>query len=394
MLTCFLFIQNDDLDAILSMRMDLQGKVDQPLALRSVEEIRSLQDNARTIIVFPTEWCGLYQVELPLLPDRKAREAIPFALEDQLAQPVTQVHFVFDKAYYQEGHYLVVVIDKQTMSEWMAKLSNLDLNYDSITIDWFALQEGEGWVDTHTVTIRSQFFQGSLSLDIWDHYPHEWASKVTWHIFKDSPIRSEWSEGATLPKTTAQTWIAERLFNRKNLNLCQGDFQHATSQSQVKRWYQLAGMVAVAWLICFMGIQFGFYKMLAHKTQALDQDIAQSYRVFFPGAQKVISPKIRISQLLKQHQLGNNASLWSLIESFSSALVSPQPRQTTQSNVIPPRVQSLQFQNQVLTVLFHCDNFSALEQIESVLQKKHVKVHQVSAATEDDRVVAKLELSL
>ncbi len=393
MLTCFLFIQDDDLSEILSIRMDLQGKIEQPLALRTVEEIRNLQDNARTIIVFPTGWCGLYQVELPLLPERKAREAIPYALEDQLAQPVTQVHFVFDKAYYHEGHYLVVVIDKQTMSEWMTKLSDLDLNYDVITIDWFALQEGEGWVDAQTLTIRSPVFQGSLSLDIWDHYPQEWASDVAWHVFKDSPICSEWSEGKTHLKTSPETWIAERLFNRKNLNLCQGEFQHATSQSQVKRWYQLTGMAAIAWLVCFIGIQFGFYKMLAHKTQAVDQDIAKSYRVFFPGAQQVISPKIRISQLLKQHQLGNNASLWSLIESFSSALVSPSS-QTTKSNAPTPRVQSLQFQNQVLTVLFHCDNFSALEQIESALQTKHVKVHQVSAATEDDRVVAKLELSL
>lgn len=393
MLTCFLFIQDDDLSEILSIRMDLQGKIEQPLALRTVEEIRNLQDNTRTIIVFPTAWCGLYQVELPLLPERKAREAIPYALEDQLAQPVTQVHFVFDKAYYHEGHYLVVVIDKQTMSEWMTKLSDLDLNYDVITIDWFALQEGEGWVDAQTLTIRSPVFQGSLSLDIWDHYPHEWASDVAWHVFKDSPICSEWSEGKAPLKTSPEIWIAERLFNRKNLNLCQGEFQHATSQSQVKRWYQLTGMVAIAWLVCFIGIQFGFYKMLAHKTQAVDQDIAKSYRVFFPGAQQVISPKIRISQLLKQHQLGNNASLWSLIESFSSALVSPSS-QTTKSNAPTPRVQSLQFQNQVLTVLFHCDNFSALEQIESALQTKHVKVHQVSAATEDDRVVAKLELSL
>ncbi|MCX7090258.1 MAG: type II secretion system protein GspL [Legionellales bacterium] len=394
MLTCFLFIQNEDLAAILSMRMDMHGQVEYPLQVRTIEEIRALQENARTIIVFPSEWCGLYRVELPLLPDHKAREAIPYALEDHLAQEVSQVHIAFDKVHYQNGKYLVVVIDKQLMTEWMARLFSLNVDYDLITIDWFALNQGEGWVAEQSVVVDAPAFQGAISLDIWENDTPVWAADVRWQVFAESPTRPAWAE-ALRRATTRHTWLAERLYQTKNLNLCQGAFQHTTSQTQVKHWYQWAGILAVVWFVSFIGIHLGLYLLTTHQSQKLDQQIAKSYRVFFPGAQQVISPKIRIMQLLKKNQLGNNAAFWSLIEKFSLALVQTKPGLAHPSTLkLTSAVQTLQFQNQVLTVMFHCDDFATLEAIEAFLQKKQVHVHQVSAATENEKIVAKLELSL
>ncbi len=394
MLTCFLFIQSSDQNAILSLRLDQVAHIDQPLKMRSIEEIRTLQENARTVIVFPTEWCGLHQLELPLLPDRKVREAIPYALEDELAQPVTQLHFAFDKAYYHNGRYLVVVIDKQIMTEWMAKLTQLGLSYDVITLDWFALGEREGCVLEQNVLINAEQFQGALSLDVWTQYAEDWTKILHWQIFADSAKLPALAE---LPRhvETKHAWIATRLSKAKILNLCQGAFQHATSQTQVTYWYRLAGMVAAIWLVSFIGIHAGLKLIIAHKTETLDQQIKTSYQVFFPGSQQVISPKIRIAQLLKHNQLGNNATLWSLVETLSLALTqSATPARKKPVPKLVSQVQSLQFQNQVLTATFRCNNFSGLAQIESFLQNRHVHVHQVSAATEDEQVVAKLELSL
>lgn len=393
--TWFLFVQTRDLTSILSVRLDMQGQIDQPLEMRTVPEIRALQDKARTIVVFPTDWCGLYQIELPILAERKAREAIPFALEDAVAQSVTQMHFAFDKACYQNGRYCVAVIDKQLMSDWMTAFSEIGLNYDQITLDWFALYPGEGCVNPQSILVHAEQFQGALGLDIWEHYPHPWASSVAWQLFPDSAALPE---SASQPQHSfaRQIWLAERLYKNKFLNLCQGDFQHATSQMQIKRKYQSIGVIAAAWFLSFIGIHLGLYMMINQKNKEVDQQIAQSYRVFFPGATQIISPKIRVEQLLKQNQLGNNATLWSLLESFSLALTHAQAQTTPVKSHLKTAslMQSLQFQNQVLTVVFHCENFSALEQIESFLQNKQVHVQQISAATETDQVIAKLELSL
>jgi general secretion pathway protein L len=391
--TWYIFIQSDDVSELLSLRMDMHGQIDQPLQMRPIAAIQTLQANARTIIVLPAHWCGLYQIELPLLAERKAREAIPFALEDMIAKPVAQVHFAFDKNFYRNGRYLVVVIDKTVMTQWMAKLEDIDLNYDQITLDWFALQPGEGMVDIQSVKVNAEAFQGTVTLDIWERIDHAWSQQIEWTLFSDSAVLPEWS---TVPKQSTQrlVWVAQRLFKGKMFNLCQGNFQHATSHTQIVRKYQFAGILASAWLVAFIGIHLGLYWFVTHQTQKIDQQIAQSYRVFFPGATQVISPKIRVAQLLQQSQLGNNAALWSLLESFSLAAVQASSKIAQPNVKMESMVQTLQFQNQVLTVLFHCENFAALEQIESFLQHRHIHVQQISAATEADKVVAKLELSL
>lgn len=379
------------------MCLDLQGHVVQPLQIRSVEEIRTLQDNARTIVVFPSEWCGIYALELPLLSEHRAREAIPFALEDQLAQPVSQLHFVFDKAYYQKNHYLVVVIEKQRMRDWMHKLSALDLAYDVITMDWFALSQGEGCVLEQSVIANAEQFLGSLSLDIWDAHAHDWAADLRWHVFADSAKVQNIPEVSPSPNGH-HLWVSERLLNTKLMNFCQGEFQHATRQTQVKRLYHIAGVVAAVWLLGFVGIHFGLNRMIAHKTRQIDEQIATSYRVFFPQARQVVSPQVRIGQLLKQSQMGQNGALWSLMESLSLVLAQAHTatpvKNTASASHSVTRVQTLQLQNQVLVVTLVCDGFSALEHIESALRKRQIKVHQLSAATEKDQVVAKLELSL
>ncbi|MCR9192286.1 MAG: type II secretion system protein GspL [Gammaproteobacteria bacterium] len=387
-LTCFLFPDKSDEHTILSLRLDMQGQVDQPLQPRSVADVRVLQEQARTIVVFPTSWCGLNQVELPLLPDRKAREAIPYALEDGVAQSLTQLHVAIDRAYHHNQHYLALVIDKQIMIDWMNTLEDWGVNYDVITVDWFALAQGEGCVSEHHVMVNSPAFQGTLTLDIWDHQPHIWADDLQWYTFAQSANVETLSE--VVPITVSfYEWVAARLLKTKPMNLCQGVFQHATSQTQVKSWYYRAGWVAGLWLLAFIGIHIGLDRMISKQSQALDQQIARVYHVFFPQSQQVVNPKVRIKQLLKQGQTGSNIQLWSLFENLS-AVLSQNMQASKQQKAL---VQSLQFQNKSLTVTLVCDDFAALEDIEAALRKKQVHVQQLSAATEAEQVVAKLELS-
>ena len=103
MATCVLFIENLDAEGCFCLRLDALDEVDAPLQKRSPDDIRVIQENARTIVVIPTAAAGLHVFNLPWLGERKAREAIPYALEEQVAQPVTELHFAFDKAHYRQA---------------------------------------------------------------------------------------------------------------------------------------------------------------------------------------------------------------------------------------------------------------------------------------------------
>ncbi|HVT62388.1 MAG TPA: type II secretion system protein GspL [Legionellaceae bacterium] len=398
MLTCFLFAQHMEQDAILSVCLDMQGQIDKPLQMRSLSEIRSIQENSHTIVVLPSTYCSIHKIELPMLAEHKAREAMPFALEDRLAQSVNQLHFVFDKAHYHNKHYLVVVIEKQVLKEWMAKLQDLEIKYDLITIDWFALNLDDACILEKYILVNTEAFQGTLHLDIWDHMPHEWSALVHWEQFIDSPKLAKMAK-ITQSNEISHVWIARRLLNNKIMNLCQGEFQHITSQTQVKRWYQFSGYLFAAWFLIFAGTHFALNRMITHKMHLLDTQIAQSYHVFFPSAQQIINPKIRIQQLLKQDQMGSNTIIWTLLDNLSFVLAQDFHGTTMTKGVDHPynhvtRVETLQFQNQTLTVTFVCDSFAALEKIEDTLRQRRIKVQQLSAATEKEQVVAKLELTV
>lgn len=146
MTTCFLFADQLDENACLSLCLDPSGQVAAPLQMRSFAEIKDLQKDAHTIVVLPTEKASVQEVELPWLGERKGRAALPYALEEQLAQPVPSLHFAFDKAHYQNQRYLVVVMDKQYLLNLIKTVMEAGLLFDAVTIDWFAVMPGRPYL--------------------------------------------------------------------------------------------------------------------------------------------------------------------------------------------------------------------------------------------------------
>ena len=382
MTTCFLFARSFDEEACLSLRLDKNGQIDAPFCVRSIQEFKSLQPQARTVIVLPTESSSLFEIELPWLGERKARAAIPYALEEQLAQNVATLHFAFDKKHYQNGRYLVVVTDKPFLVDLMGRLDALGIDFDMMTLDWFALKENEACVTEHGLLCHDNVFKGALSGELVTVYLGE-RENLPILMFNDSSpsIKNE----RYLPvDTLGSVWIAQRLLQSNKVNLCQGELQHDTRQQAIKQWYW-----ACAGMACVLVISLIFFKALyLHSLNAnnaqLDKKIAVIYRTFFPGAQQIISPKFRIGQLLKMGNANSDASsLWILLDKFAHAYTGSQFT-----------IEQFRFQSRVLSVTLVSKNFSALEALQQRLQQAKVKVTQSQASSHEQQVIATLELSL
>ena len=384
MSTLFLFASQLDDESCLCLQLDSQGSVDLPLAVRPIDEIRSLQGHTQTLIVLATDITTLHSVNLPKLNDQKTRAAIPYILEDQIAQSVDSIHVAFDSAHYHDGQYLVVSIDKLYLQTLIEKLDHLELRFDNITIDWFALNQQEACVTENALLVNDDLFKGALSPDLATIYlssPEHTSNVIT---FSDSAKNI-----LTLLPTNRDTgisyvWIAQRLLHAKSINLCQGSLRHESHKYSLKQWSM--GCAAMAG-ICVLSILFFnacHLYVLSKKTNAIDQKIAVIYKSFFPGSQQIISPRFRVEQLLKSNGSIEGASaLWTLLDKFGIAF--------TQD---PLTIEHCLFQGKVLSVTLVAKDFSALEQLESRLQKESIKVKQSQAATRDQQVVATLELSL
>lgn len=381
MATCFIFAQYFDEENALSLRLNDLGQMDAPLARRTIDELRLLQTHARTIIVLPSMWCSLHTLELSWLGERKMREAIPYALEDEIAENVTTLHFAFDRQHMQNNGYLVIVIDKQIMIDLKERLLALHITYDTMTIDWFALEAGEVCVSEQGLLIADADFKGALGLELIPYYLQK-HQQSPFFIFNDSPLIT--TDCVVTPiQSSFYVWVAERLFKKNALNLCQGEFKQQIRLDTRRRWYEISIILLSTWLLSLLFINgLKVYKLNHHLTM-VNQQTASIYHDFFPQAQQIISPRFRITEWLKSHVSNSNQVLWSLLNKLADAF--------QQQRFV---IEQMRFQNQTLTIVISCSNFAILEQLESYLQQKNVHVKQVDAATHTKNIVATLALTL
>ncbi len=376
---CFLFTQHLDDNGCFCLKTTAAGELISLPAQRSFSDIKALQTDCSTLIVETAASTSILGLELPWLPERKARIAIPFALEEKLAQPIEELHFAFDKSRYQNNHYFITVISKERMAFIMEKLSEHGIAYEAITLDWFALSLDESIVTESVLLVNNGDFKGALSGDLAINYLKN-NPQVQILFFEDSQITTE----TQTPRSSESSyiWIAKKLLGSSPLNLCQGDMQHGNASDWIMKGYKIAGVLVGVWFLSIILVNALSLYSLNKQNQALDEQIATIYHEFFPDSKQVISPKFRINQLLGNSTNNNQSRFWFLLNQLSQGM-----------NDSPQKIEDLRYQNKTLTVTLTSTDFASLEEIENKLKSLQLNVKQTQAATRDQQVVATLELT-
>ena len=376
---CFLFTKHLDDSGCFCLKISQEGELIAPPAQRTFAEIKTLQKECNTLVVETTTSSSILELELPWLPERKARIAIPYALEDKVAQSLEELHFAFDKLRYQNNRYVIAVISKQRIQYLMHLLDEHDMEFDLITLDWFALSPQELCISESVLLINNDDFKGALSDELARSYIKKHPLNEP-HIFQDSEITVDNS----LPKDKdfSYTWIAQKILKTKPMNLCQGDMLHGNaSAGWIQKGYQLAGLLCGIWLLSLLLVNALSLHFLNKKTESIDRQISAIYHEFFPEAKQVISPKFRISQLLGSNVSDTQTHFWFLLNQFAKVM-----------NENQMTLEELRYQNKTLSVTLISSDFAGLEDIENKLKKLQLKVKQTQASTRDQHVVATLEL--
>ena len=380
--TCYIFASHFDEDNCLCILLD-KNSVIEPLKLRTVDDLKLLQVNAKTVIVLSTELCGIYELEIPFLNKEKARNAIAFALEDNLAAPVTNLHFVFDKEHYIDNKYLVVVIEKAIIVNIIRKLNDANIDYNIITCDWFALDLDEACIIENNILINTNDFKGALSIDLLDKYTPLQVNPEHIKVFNDTQTMVQFEQFSKLD-ISSYTWLATTLNEHNFMNFCQGEFKKSSRQDGLKLWYKIALFLGGAWVFSLFLKNLVLLLFLNMELASFDNKIAIAYKEFFPDAKQVISPKFRVEQLLKSNYSSLSESLWKLLGALGQSLGFDKTHAVT--------IKQMSFQNQTLAITIACNNFKTLTKIENNLEKQKISVRKVGALNQGAEVIAKLEL--
>ena len=142
----------------------------EPLARRSFDEIKTLEQCYPLTLIIPQIQCSLHKVELPWLSEKKARLAIPYALEEAITQPLETLHFTYSKEYYVNAHYLILTCERTVLQNTLNKLHSAGIYPVRCTTDWFALAENALALASEYILVNLENFKGVLPYNLMNFF--------------------------------------------------------------------------------------------------------------------------------------------------------------------------------------------------------------------------------
>jgi general secretion pathway protein L len=383
--TLFIFI--DDINLTLpfsSIVLNEKGKILQGLEKRDLETLRQLGDNTHTTLVLPANIAKPHIVSLPTL--KKSDLTVPNLLEEDLIQDQDALHFVLVKEPHVETHYLVNVIEKTLLSDLLLKLNELQLDIDTLTSDFIFQQEKTRSLTPNYALINELTNAAVLPPHLFHLLPSQSDEEVTTLVFSDTHPSFQKALTNTTKivsvDSTYHEYLAQQFISTPPSNLLQGKFEQKKHDFKRLPLFSYA-LISLA-LIFFIFTHVTQYVMTQHRLDTLKTKVKNTYHVFFPDSQSMVSPRFRIQQLLKdQNASTESQTFFSLLSRLNTSLASHSQIQ----------VNDLVYQNDQMEIELKADNFGSLKRFRATLKANQLTIKQLTAKTDKKWVSARWRLS-
>jgi general secretion pathway protein L len=249
------------------------------------------------VVLVPAEHCLLLEAEVAARGAEQLARAIPFAVEDQLAEPVEALHFSALPHPRGQGQ-LVAAVRRERLREWLDDLAARGLRPDRMLVDALLLDPvADGahvLVDEDRALVRvgpARAFAATL-----DELP-DWLALAD--LPRDADGRSRLQvAGGRLPALDAARFIVERdaagaqplavlaagLRGAVAPDLLTGAFAPRHRGEPVRRLWRIAAVMAAgAVLLGFGGLLLDRIR-LEQRLATLEAEIAGAYASIYPGA--------------------------------------------------------------------------------------------------------------
>ena len=306
--------------------LDPQGQIKTPV--QSGPPASAVVSGARQVVVLvPGAEVSLYQARVPGRNRQRVLRAIPFALEEQLANDVETLHFAIGKSLGDDG-YPVAVVDRQRMDAWMELLREAGIHAHQWVPDTLALPRNEGWSllpEADTVLVRSGDYSG-FACDM-DNLPVlvsmlaareqlPQTARVYGPLVLDlEGVDVELDESQQQPlELFARGWFAG-----PSIDLLQGDYSRREEWGRFLRPWKATAALLIAALV-LAGASAGLnYSRLSQQKEQLHADIQALYKQTFPKARRIVNPRAQMEQQLKQLQRHTGGGKSNFLGMFAEA---------------------------------------------------------------------------
>lgn len=356
-----------------------------------VMELAAAAGNKPIRLLLPATEILLLTLTLPIRSSRQLKQAIPYALEEHLADDLENYHWSWQKL--SDDRVAVSIIDQEKLKQRLESISNVNLNligvYSEALVLPMVADRTSIWIEDGYAVVRfNTWLGGGIELDclpaLLESYPEkqsvqQWSS-ATGHdqYAKLQPNQSDQIVPNLLSIADQETVIP--------LNLLTGVY--SIGHAKHYRWRPwLPSMMIV---LIAISIQYGQviaeYQHLQHQLNELELGNQQLFRQTFPEIKRIVNIKAQAEQALadrRKKQQNRHPFLRLLF------LSGQQLQQQTEL-----KLQALNYSNQTLSLQLTSNSIAELDQFKQQLeQQSNLKVVLQSVETGNHRVSAQLELS-
>jgi len=240
----------------------------------------------RIIALVPSVQVALFEADA--VSPRRAQlvKAIPFALEDQLASPVEELHFALAERI-SAGRVIVAVAARGAMRAWIDVLAAAGIRADVMTSESLALAASE---TKTTVLIESERAllrgAGALAVGCDTAALPQWLAIAGGAAVEVNDFRA--APGLALPGDVASyrdrltdplAFIARQFAAEPAVNLLQGEFAPSHRHAPAARLWRRAGLLtaaAAALALLLAGIDYLHLRRESDRLDAAQRDVLRT----------------------------------------------------------------------------------------------------------------------
>lgn len=386
-----------------------EGELTGKITSGSLDDLNELAASHPAVVLLNSQCLHINQLKLPTQNMQKMLKAVPYVIEEYIAEDIENFHFVISKNKNSDKT-AVVGIDKATLQNVIQVFQQANIFIEKIIPDvlcmpadasnkqWACLNyHDDSYLQTDTlnglllshnllpyvITNMLQDEKLTTPEKIIFFYEQENSS-----AFNQLNIENEDIEFINVAYNAHPLVVFCGHYKQAlPLNLLQHEFKQKRKSSGYWHHWRLAASLAVVWMALHLGVTGFQYSKLTEENQKTSAEIEKIYKTTFPQSRKIVNPRVQMEQKLKELKSNSgsngNGLLFLLSESFGTL-------SHDKDNIT---LQSLTFRNNRMDIGLDSTNLQAIESLNKNLNNnKKIKSEIISSSSEKDKVKGNLRI--
>ncbi|GAB6142001.1 GspL family type II secretion system protein LspL [Methylosoma difficile] len=368
----------------------------------SLQQLAEAARDSEVILLVPASEVLHLLIQLPLQSSRQIAKALPYAIEDLLAQEVETYHLAWHKLA--DGYIAVAAIDQLQLHQLQNDCQQMGIHLSGLYSEaLFVPEDGDNIhvvIENKHASLRfKQWLGGHIELDLLpllvEKLIDEQQLPPHLQLWKTDPSTElAWSDSLSIEEHTYESALllfAGQLGKKPALNLLSADYRYqAASQRPWLAWLPTAALLLLA-----AGVQLGadlqHYWQSQNQLQALETANQAQFHDAFPNLKRIVNMKAQAQQQLaelRQHAGQSHADGYLfLLYKAGEALNASTPEQALQ-------IQSIDFTNNILNLGVSGSDVAQLEAFKQTLeQTPEIKADIRAAETGNKGLQAHIDIS-